>query len=137
MAGLAEPMGSSLRSWASPLRKQSSQQFGRLRRIALRHAGTDVTATPLIRRAMIHLNRAWEDLARHAPRVAETLDLFYFGGFDVTAVATTLQRSPEQCAQTLRFGQAWLTRALRPDNRDLVKDPTQSLAGRAFERRPL
>jgi hypothetical protein len=71
---------------------------------------------------VFRLGRAWEDLAKRFPRVAATLDLYYFGKYEVEGVALTLGRSEQTSAIDLRFGQAWLVRALRRTSAERADD---------------
>ena len=61
---------------------------------------------------MGRLMQAWESLDDRLPRVAQTLDLHHIAGYSIDSVATILGLSLQASARDLRFGNAWLVRAL-------------------------
>jgi RNA polymerase sigma factor (TIGR02999 family) len=61
---------------------------------------------------LLRLHEALEQLADRDPRKAQVLELTYFGGLDREEVARTLELSVPTVDRDLRFGKAWLKRAL-------------------------
>lgn len=109
---LLETSSVTFRSRTNRSRESSRRDFERMRQLAFRLVGTDATASTETRWTIVRLSRAWTLLAGYAPRVAETLDLYYFGRLEAAGIALTLDRPVRQTEMELRFGQAWLTRAL-------------------------
>jgi RNA polymerase sigma factor (TIGR02999 family) len=61
---------------------------------------------------LLRLHEALEQLAARDPRKAQVLELTYFGGLDRDEVARALEVSVPTVDRDLRFGKAWLKRAL-------------------------
>lgn len=61
---------------------------------------------------MLDLADALEELERLNVRVAEAMELLYFGGLNRQEVATQLDISPTTLDRDLRMGRAWLKRRL-------------------------
>jgi RNA polymerase sigma factor (TIGR02999 family) len=61
---------------------------------------------------LLRLHEALEQLAARDPRKAQVLELTYFGGLDREEVARALEVSVPTVDRDLRFGKAWLKRAL-------------------------
>lgn len=101
------------RSRANRIRKRLVDRVRRLREAA----GTRPTMVDQSLRIEHHVScviRAWEELAEHLPRVATALELHYFGGLEVEGVAAAMGRSLNTGAVDLRFGHAYLAKALQP-----------------------
>lgn len=61
---------------------------------------------------LLRLHEALEQLAARDPRRAQVIELTYFGGLDREELARTLEVSVPTVDRDLRFGKAWLKRAL-------------------------
>jgi RNA polymerase sigma factor (TIGR02999 family) len=61
---------------------------------------------------MLRVNDALEQLGRRDERRARVLELTYFGGFEREEIAGVLDISVPTVDRDLRFGKAWLKRAL-------------------------
>lgn len=61
---------------------------------------------------LLRLHEALEQLAARDPRKAQALELAYFGGLDREEIARALGVSVPTVDRDLRFGKAWLKRAL-------------------------
>lgn len=61
---------------------------------------------------LLRLHEALEQLAARDPRKAQVLELTYFGGLDREEIARALEVSVPTVDRDLRFGRAWLKRAL-------------------------
>lgn len=61
---------------------------------------------------LLRLHEALGQLAARDPRKAQVLELTYFGGLDREEVARALEVSVPTVDRDLRFGKAWLKRAL-------------------------
>lgn len=61
---------------------------------------------------LLRLHEALEQLAARDARKAQILELTYFGGLDREEVARALEVSVPTVDRDLRFGKAWLKRAL-------------------------
>lgn len=107
MAPASLDMPLTVRSRSNRIRRYQVDRVRKLRHLAGGAARTRLDQD------MTRIIRAWEELAAHRPRVAATLELHYFGRFEVSGVALTLGRSLETSALDLRFGYAVLESALR------------------------
>jgi DNA-directed RNA polymerase specialized sigma24 family protein len=63
---------------------------------------------------LLSLHEALEDLAADYPRVAEVLELQYFGGWETAQVAKLLGVAPRTVERDAHFGRAWLHKRLSP-----------------------
>jgi RNA polymerase sigma factor (TIGR02999 family) len=61
---------------------------------------------------LLRLHEALEQLAARDPRKAQVLELTYFGGLEREELARALEVSVPTVDRDLRFGKAWLKRAL-------------------------
>jgi RNA polymerase sigma factor (TIGR02999 family) len=61
---------------------------------------------------LLRLHEALEQLSARDPRKAQVLELTYFGGLDREEIARALEVSVPTIDRDLRFGKAWLKRAL-------------------------
>ena len=61
---------------------------------------------------MLVVHDALEKLGSHSPRVAQVVELRYFGGLELKEIAETLSISLATMKRDLTLGQAWLRRAL-------------------------
>jgi RNA polymerase sigma factor (TIGR02999 family) len=61
---------------------------------------------------MVRLHEALEQLATRDARKAQVLELTYFGGLDREEIARALEVSVPTIDRDLRFGKAWIKRAL-------------------------
>ena len=61
---------------------------------------------------LLDLDRALEALARENELLATVLEMHYFGGMTAEEVALALGRSAHAIRHDIRFGRAWLRRAL-------------------------
>ncbi|MBS7456782.1 ECF-type sigma factor [Coralloluteibacterium stylophorae] len=62
---------------------------------------------------VLALHQALERLAEEEPRAARAIEMSYFGGMERAEIAEVLQVSVPTVDRDLRFGRAWLNRALR------------------------
>lgn len=61
---------------------------------------------------LLELNLALDELAVEFPQLAQTVELFHFGGLTAEEAAITTGRSVHTIRHDLRFAQAWLRRRL-------------------------
>lgn len=61
---------------------------------------------------VLDLNRALEALERDKPKLAQVVEMHYFGGMTAEEVALAEDRSVHVIRHELRFARAWLRRAL-------------------------
>jgi len=64
---------------------------------------------------VLAIDKALAELESHDPRAAEVVELHYFGGLSLPAIAETLGFSLSTIARELTFGKAWLLSKLNPD----------------------
>jgi RNA polymerase sigma factor (sigma-70 family) len=65
---------------------------------------------------VLSLNEALKALAAEYPRVAEVLELRFFGSRQMAEIATPLGISPRTVERDVEFGLAWLRDFLSPEN---------------------
>jgi len=65
---------------------------------------------------LVVLDRLLNELAELSPRQAEIIELRFFGGLEVSAVAELLGVSEGTVARDWRFARAWLGRALEKES---------------------
>src|SRR3974390_446272 len=66
---------------------------------------------------ILEINDALERLAKHAPRLALTLELHYFGGLTYQEVAEALQISETTVHRDMRLAKAWMLSQMQdPDD---------------------
>ncbi len=65
---------------------------------------------------LVVLDRLLNELAELSPRQAEIIELRFFGGLEVNAVAELLNVSEGTVARDWRFARAWLGRALEKES---------------------
>lgn len=70
-------------------------------------------AQAVLRVDLIDLDDALTELAKQAPRKAQIVECFYFGGLTQQEIATALDISINTVNRDLRFARAWLVRALQ------------------------
>jgi RNA polymerase sigma factor (TIGR02999 family) len=63
--------------------------------------------------AILELNEALTLLAVQDQRLAQVIELFYFGGLTAEEIARTLNVSPATVNRDLKMGRAWLENAMR------------------------
>jgi len=61
---------------------------------------------------LVALHEALHDLERHSPRMAETVELRFFGGLTIEETATCLGVAPKTVVRDWRRARAWLYRVL-------------------------
>ncbi len=61
---------------------------------------------------LLAVHEALEKLRNHNERMAQAVELRYFGGLQLEEIGTTLSVSPATVKRDLAFGEAWLRRAL-------------------------
>lgn len=61
---------------------------------------------------LVALHEALKDLERRSPRLAETVELRFFGGLTIEETATCLGVAPKTVVRDWRRARAWLYRAL-------------------------
>jgi RNA polymerase sigma factor (TIGR02999 family) len=64
---------------------------------------------------LLVLDDALNRLAAAEPRWARVVELRFFGGLEITEVATALDISPATAKRDWRFARAWLAKALRDE----------------------
>ena len=64
---------------------------------------------------VLAIDKALAELESHDARAAEVVELHYFGGLSLPAIAETLGFSLSTIARELTFGKAWLLSKLNPD----------------------
>jgi RNA polymerase sigma factor (TIGR02999 family) len=61
---------------------------------------------------IVAVDEALEDLAKVQPRLAQIIELHYFGGLTYDEIAATLAASPATVHRNIRLARAWLTNEL-------------------------
>jgi len=75
-----------------------------------------LVAAPGKDREIVALDDALQALAKEDPRKARAVELRFFGGLSVEETAEALGVSVQTVRRDWNFAQAWLARAMRPDN---------------------
>lgn len=63
---------------------------------------------------VLEIDEALQRLATHNPRLAEIVELHYFGGLTYQELAETLKVSEATIDRDLRLAKAWILRQIRP-----------------------
>ncbi|MEM8815129.1 MAG: ECF-type sigma factor [Pseudomonadota bacterium] len=68
----------------------------------------DSTGTGFAQLPVLQLDDALSKLAQSDPRMAESVELIYFGGLSIDATARIVEISPGTLYEDMRFAKAWL-----------------------------
>lgn len=63
---------------------------------------------------VLEIDDALEQLASHSPRLAEIVELHYFGGLTYQELSETLKISEATVDRDLRLAKAWVLKQIRP-----------------------
>ena len=63
---------------------------------------------------VLEIDDALERLASHNARLAETVELHYFGGLTYQEISETLKISEATVDRDLRLAKAWILKQIRP-----------------------
>jgi RNA polymerase sigma factor (sigma-70 family) len=66
---------------------------------------------------LLEIDEALEHLTVHSARLAEIVELHYFGGLTYQELAETLKISEATVDRDLRLAKAWMLRQIRPHPR--------------------
>jgi RNA polymerase sigma factor (TIGR02999 family) len=92
-------------------RRGASKRAGGLARVEL---DSDLAAAPTVAADdLVILHAALEQLDAVSPRACRAVECRHFGGLSVEEIAADLHVSPATVKRDLRFGQAWLARAMK------------------------
>jgi len=70
-------------------------------------------ATPLIEVNIVSLDEALESLLQLEPRLAQVIELHYFGGMTYDEIAAVVGASPATVHRNIRLAKAWLLSEMR------------------------
>ena len=90
--------------------RASEKRGGHLHRVEA--AGLDLGTDNREFLPLLELDRALDQLAAANPALAQAIEMRYFGGLTAEEAAEATGRSVHSVRHDLRFGQAWLRRAL-------------------------
>jgi RNA polymerase sigma factor (TIGR02999 family) len=91
-------------------RRGASKRGGGRARVAL---DSDVAAAPAVPADnLVILHAALEQLEAVSPRACRAVECRHFAGLSIEEIAADLHVSPATVKRDLRFGQAWLARAM-------------------------
>lgn len=73
---------------------------------------------------VLEIDEALAQLATQNPRVAETVEMHYFGGLTYEEISEMLKISEATVDRDLRMAKAWILNQIRPRNRKRSSEPT-------------